>query len=98
MNPERKTEFQVIEKMYWSCVNQDHRHRTYETAMECIKETLRPKTIQKRWDKDQLIAFLEDRNNGKTIAQLARDNGMSNTNMFRLLNKAQKYLGAPEGE
>lgn len=88
MKPQLDYEF--IQREFWTCKNPQHRHRTEEIAKKCIDESERIKIEPKRWKKKELYYFLEKKRAGENMSKLARDLGMSTTNVTRLVEKAER--------
>lgn len=87
---ETKKEIELVEVEYWTCKDSKHRHRTKEVAQRCIDKACMPKKEPKRWSKAELYELLDKKLAGENMAQLARDMGMSNSNLRRLTDKAQR--------
>lgn len=88
MEPIKKIE--LIESEYWSCCNDEHRHRTQSVAQKCIDKSNAPRKIIKRWSKDELFAFLDRKESGESMVSIAREQGFSVSNVVSLIDKAER--------
>lgn len=89
---ETRKEIEFVESEYWTCANPQHRHRQEDVAKRCIEKSQREKVPVKRWSRDEVMMFLARKNSGQNMAKLARDLGMSASNMTRLVDKAKWIL------
>ncbi len=87
---ETKKELELVEVEYWTCNNTDHRHKTKDVAQRCIDKASTPKKAPKRWSKAALFSLLDKKLAGENMAKLAREMGMTSTNMHRLTYKADR--------
>ena len=69
MNSEKKLE--LIEVEYWTCHNENHRHKTLAVAEKCIKKhESKPRKKVKRWTHEMLLNVLDMRDKGVTFREI----------------------------
>ena len=89
MKPKRKTV--KVEVVYWECNVSEHRHKTYEAALNCM--AIRKNTVKgdKKWTELNLKTVLEQRRQGMTYREIGdRWGGLSVTRVGQIVRQAER--------
>lgn len=82
---------------YWTCANKNHRHRTRDVAVECIKKSSRqkrPVRSAEEWLlRDLTVAVRVTR--GATFAEAGREMGVTGHRASQMFRKSIRRLNSP---
>lgn len=93
MKTEQKTEIMT----YWTCHNTNHKHKTEETAMNCIKKHERAEAFAKKKEDKRLLrqkkdliesSMIEEFKSGVELSEIAKRVGMTDKKAKQTIEKA----------
>ena len=91
MKPKFKTELVRIE--YWDCGNPDHRHKTEDVALACIKKRDRAQAFNadaRSWTNEAYAQLLAEHRAGARKCDLAKSLQLSRAHVGQLIAKAER--------
>ena len=83
----RKTETVTIERTWWTCVCEEHRHQSQSVAENCMRKSLAPP--RKRLTDDFKFAVLARRRAGETLVAIGKDLGLTGQRIKQIQNQAE---------
>lgn len=91
MKPTRCTE--LVERVYWSCNREAHRHATEEAAAACIARHPNPPAKSgKQWTMGQILEVVAFVDAGESFASIGRRYNLTGGRIQQIYRKGLRYL------
>ena len=92
MKPEHRIE--IIERVYWTCNREGHRHMTEANAAACMQRHPKPPATHSRrqWTMSQILEVVALADAGETFVSIGKRYGLTGGRMAQIGREGRRYL------